>query len=350
MSEATLTYSQLIKRLDQGQIDSCYFFFGPEDILMEQAVKRLKEVALEAGTEDFNWSLFRGDSDDMNWTSFSDAITSLPLLAARRMVCLKHVGKAQSAKGAASLLLRATQNPSPDLILVLLEEEADAKKAFYKKLMEHCTSVYFPYAKAAEQQEFLRDQAKSLDKKISDEALARILAESNPGLRELFSKLETLISYVGDKPVIEVQEVEECTVFSREVEIFKLLHALGMRDAATVRLTLQQLLNSRTDSGSLIFLLHRQYWALYRMKYLQEKKVPSARWQEALNLKPQFLEKRYREYLPHFSRLELGLSLEILAGADVLRKTSAADDVQIYWSLIESLLDPKAVKTKRKSL
>jgi len=53
-------------------------------------------------------------------------------------------------------------------------------------------------------------------------------------------------------------------------------------------------------------MLFRQTWALYRMKYLQEKKVSPARWQEELDLRPAFLEKRYRQYLPHYTRGELG--------------------------------------------
>jgi DNA polymerase III subunit delta len=336
-----MTYSELLTRLDQGKIDPCYFFYGPEDVLIEKVLKRFKAVALEPGTEDFTWDSFRAD-DEMNWVAFADALTSLPLLASRRVVVLKHAGKASSAKGAVAVIEGAIQQPSPDLILVLIEAEADEKKAFYRKLMGSCTTVHFPYPKPFEMQKYLRDYVAEFHKDITNDALSRILSDSSPSLRDLFSKLEVLVFYLGEKATIEAADVEECTIFSREVEIFKLLQAIGSRDAAGARLTLQQMLRSRADTGGLIHLLYRQIWAMYRMKYLQEKKVPAAQWQSHLNLKPQFLEKRYREYLPNYSRRELGFSLEMLAQADFQRKSSAAGDDQIFWMLTENLLNPTA--------
>jgi DNA polymerase III subunit delta len=343
-----MTCSELLSRLDQGQIDPCYFFYGPEEVLIERVLKRLKSVALEAGTEDFTWDYFRAD-DEMNWVAFADALTSLPLLASRRVVVLKHAGKASSAKGAMAVIEHAIQQPSTDLILVLIEAEADEKKAFYRKLMGSCTTVNFAYPKPIEMQKYLRDYLAEFHKDITNDALTRILSDSSPSLRDLFSKLEVLVFYLGEKAIIEATDVEECTIFSREVEIFKLLQAIGNRDAADARLTLQQMLRSRTDTGGLIHLLYRQIWALYRMKYLQEKKVPTAQWQSQLNLKPPFLEKRYREYLPHYSRRELGFSLELLWQADFQRKSSAAGDDQIFWMLTENLLNPTAGQKWEKS-
>lgn len=339
MPGTPLNYSELLARLNQGRLDPCYFFYGPEDVLVERVLQKLKEKAIDPGTEAFNWDSYRAD-EEMNWTAFADALTSLPLLASRRVVVLKHAGKAQSTKGAAAVIDRAIKQPAPDLTLVLIETEADEKKAFYKKLMETCTTAYFPYPKPFELQKYLREYAAEFHKEITEEALSRILSDSSPSLRDLLSKLEVLVFYLGDKTTIEAPDVEECTIFSREVEIFKLLQALGCRDAAGARLTLEQLLRSRTDTGGLIHLLYRQVWALYRMKYLAEKKVPAAQWQAQLNLKPAFLEKRYREYLPHFSRRELGRCLELLAQADFQRKTLSVDDEQIFWTLTENLLNP----------
>jgi DNA polymerase-3 subunit delta len=336
-----MTYQELMTRLDQGRIESSYFFSGPEDVLIERALARLKAKAIDPGTEEFNWSSFRAD-DEMNWAVFADALTSLPLLASRRVVVLKHAGKASSAKGAISVIERTIKQPSPDLTLVLIEPEADEKKALYRKWMESCTTVHFPNPKPFELQKYLREYAADFQKVITDEALSRILSDSSPNLRDLLSKLEVLVFYIGNKEVIEAVDVETCTVFSREVEIFKLLQAIGSRDSNLARQTLQQLLRSRSDTGAMIHLLYRQTWALYRMKYLQEKKVPPAQWSTQLNLKPQFLEKRYREYLPHYSRRELGRSLELLAQADMQRKTSAAGDDQIFWMLTENLLNPSA--------
>lgn len=336
----TLDFTALARQLDQKTIQPCYFFYGPEGILIESALKKLKGVALEPGTDDFNWTIFRADGDDMNWSAFSDALNSLPLIPSRRVVILKRAGKALQMKGVAGIIERAIQHPAADLTLVLIDEEADPKKAHFKRLQEACTCVYFPHPKPIELQRYMKEFITEFDKEISDEALSRILTDSEPGLRDLFSKLEVLVFYIGDKKVIETEDVESCTAFTRELEVFNLLRALGMRDGDSARGILQHLLRRRGETGALIHLLYRQFWALYRMKYLQEQKVPASQWQGQLNLKPPFLEKIYRTYLPKFSRRELGKSLEALATADRIRKTSAIEDEFLLWELVETLLEP----------
>jgi len=344
-NQTPLTYSDWLQHLAKGQMASCYFFFGPEEVLIGRALEKLKEVVLEPGTADFNWDLYRAGADDMNWAAYADALTSLPLLAARRLVVLKQAGRAQQNKAVANLIERAVVNPPSDLTLVFIEEEPDLRKAFFKKLTDHCVSVAFLFARPIELQRYLKEYVAGFGKEITEDALERILVDSSPGLRELFSKLEVLVFFTGDKKAIEAEDVEACSAFSREVEIYHLLDALGRRDGAEARTTLERLLQRRADVGALIYSLQRQIWALYRMKYLQEKKVPVAEWQAQLDLKPPFLAKRYREYLPHFQRRELGRSLEILAQADRARKTAAVSDPMLSWMLIEKLLNPLSLRT-----
>lgn len=333
-------YSSLMKDLEAGTLKPPYFFFGPEDVLVERALDKLKKVALESGSEDFNWNVFRADSDDFNDEAFADALNSLPLIPARRVVVLKQASGVLRQKGLAQLMESSIRQSPADLVLVLIEETPDFKKTFYQLLAQNCTCVSFPFPNYTELHQHLRSYAADFGKELADDTLERILTETNPSLRDLLSKLEVLLLYVGDKKTVEPQDMEECTAFTREVEIFKLLQALGKRNAAEARLTLEQLLQRRVEIGALISLLYRQIWALYRMKYLQEQKVPNWKWKEHLNIKPQFLEKRYRQYLPNYSRRELGRSLEILAQADKDRKSSAVQDDFILRTLTENLLEP----------
>jgi DNA polymerase-3 subunit delta len=344
---AYLTHSEFLAELNAGKLHPNYFFFGTESLLMDEALQRLKEVVLEPGSADFNYDLFRSGDDTINWQAFSDALTSLPLLSSRRLIVLKQAGKALRVKGVAGLLEKAVQNPSLDRLLLLVEEESELKGAQLKKIAEHCTVVHFAVPKPQELQKYLRDFAGRFGKDIAEDALSRILTDSNPSLRDLFFKLENLIFYIGEKKTIEVQDVEECTVFSREIEIFRLLQAIGIRDETDARSTLQKLLESRGDLSALVFLLFRQTWALYRMKFLQEKKTPPTQWQAQLNIQPPFLERRYREYLRHYSRVELGQALEYIAEADLARKASATGDDKIYWCLLEKLLHPTTTTVNR---
>ncbi len=335
-----VNYSTLIKELDSGNLRPSYFFYGPEQVLIERALSKLKEAALESGSEDFNWNVYRADDSDIDWNAFADSLNSLSLIPSRQVVVLKSAGWASRVKGVTSLIENTVKQKPSDLILVLIDEAVDAKKSFYKILLEHCTSVSFPVLKPAEIQRYLVNFVAEFNKEISTPAVEKILTETDPDLRDLLSKLENLVFYIGEKKCIEPADVEECTAFTKEVEIYKLLQALGKRDETEVRLSREQLLTKRIEIGSLISMLYRQIWALYRMKYLQEQKVPFSKWRELLNIRPQFLQKRYQGYLSNYSRRELGRSLEILAQADIDRKSSAVQDDFILRTLTENLLWP----------
>jgi len=339
-SASIWSYPQLRQALNKGQVSPAYLFYGPEEVLVNQALAQLKQKALAAGSSDFNWDVFRADDGEVDWTSFADTLTSLPLIPVRRIVILKGLDKTARNKTVANLIERTLKNPPPDFTLVLVEAEPDLQKSFYKKILERCTVVAFPFVKPAEMQEHLKEFAASFGKSIAEDALERMLSESLPGLQDLLSKLEVLVFFIGDRATIESRDVADCTAFSREVELYGMLDAVGRRDGAAARMTLQALLQQRSETAGLIMMLFRQTWALYRMKYLQEKKVAPARWQEELDLRPAFLEKRYRQYLSHYTRGELGKSLEILAKADQYRKSSSLGEPLIMWWLIENLLNP----------
>ncbi|MBU0519431.1 DNA polymerase III subunit delta [bacterium] len=339
MSEKNIT--ALEKDFTQKQVAPAYFFYGPEEYLADQALSRLKETIIEPGTEDFNWNVFRADADDLDWAVFADALTSLPLLPSHRVVVLKRFEKVTRNKSVLQLIERTLNSGATDLTVVLMQSEApDWTKPAYKKIGQLCSKVVFNHPKVHELQSYLAKHAASFGKTLESDASERILTQSEPSLRELFSKLEVLIFYVGEKETIELSDVETCTAFTREVEIFNLLQALGGRQAGQVRRIVDLIMQQRVDTGALISLMQRQVWALYRMRYLHETRVPQSKWQQSLNIRPQFLFTRYKQYLSNYDRGELGRSLDILAQADLERKTTGVSNELLLRRLTEQLLKP----------
>jgi len=336
-----ISLNTLENNFTQKQIANAYFFYGSEDYLVDHALTRLKETAIEPGTEDFNWNVFRTDADELDWTVFADALTALPLLPSHRVVVLKRFEKATRNKSVLQLIERTLSGDMTDLTLVLIQSDVpDWSKAAYKKISEHCTLVAFNHPKTQELQTYLTDHAALFDKTISSEALERILTQSEPSLRELFSKLEVLIYYVGEKDSIELVDVETCTAFTREVEIFNLLQALGNRNAKQARRIVDLIVQQKVDTSALISLMQRQVWALFRMRYLYETRTPKSTWQSSLNIRPPFLFTRYQQYLLKYDRGELGRSLDILAQADLERKSTGVSSELLLRRLTEQLLKP----------
>src|ERR1043166_6757308 len=86
------TRKDLEQSLKQGQIEPCYFLYGAEAYLRDQAVSAITEAAL-AGTllREFNESSFNLFSDDVR-----DAIAAaeqLPMMSERRGVRLRNFSR-----------------------------------------------------------------------------------------------------------------------------------------------------------------------------------------------------------------------------------------------------------------
>jgi DNA polymerase-3 subunit delta len=334
-----LTYSSLLQRLEKGEIRPAYFFFGEEEYLVERALLKIKEIAVNQSEEAFNWNLFYADADDMDWNLFADALTSLPLIPTRRVVVLKHCERLLKKKNALPIVENALQHPAEDLTLILIQSDPpDQRKKFYDLILRQAEIVAFPPLKSVELERYLQQYAKHYGKSISPDALQRILTDSQPDLRELSSKLDILISFAGEKPTIEPDDVESCTAFTREVGVYNLLDALGRKDAVSARRIAEQLIQRKIDIGGLIPLLYRQVWTMYRMKYLQDQRVPNSKWKEKITVKPAFLERRYRGYLSRYSRRQLGKALEVIAEADIARKSTSVQDDYLLRTLTEQLL------------
>ncbi len=334
-----LTYNALLERIGKGDIAPAYFFFGEEDYLVERALHSIRESVIAEAEAAFTWSLFYADADDMDWNQFADTLTSLPLIPARRVVVLKRCERLLRKKNVLSVVESALQHPAEDLTLILVQSDPpDRRKAFYELVLQKALVVVFPALKPPELERYLHQYAASFGKSLSPEAVRRILTDSQPNLRELSSKLDILINYAGEKKNIEPDDVESCTAFTREVGIYNLLDALGKRDAAAVRRIVEQLVQRKVDMGMLIPLLYRQVWTMYRMKALQDQRVPDSKWKERITVKPAFLERRYRGYLPRYSRRQLGQALEVLAQVDIARKSTSVQDDYLLRTLTEQIL------------
>ena len=73
-------------------------------------------------------------------------------------------------------------------------------------------------------------QLGSLKKEISDEALAQLVANVGPDVRQLHNEVEKLALFVGQRPRIETQDVAAVVTRSKHARAFALGDAVGDRD------------------------------------------------------------------------------------------------------------------------
>jgi DNA polymerase-3 subunit delta len=93
-----------------------YYFYGDDDYLKTEELRRLVDAAVDPATRDFNLETLRGA--DVGAETLGSVVGTPPMMADRRMVVIRDVNALM--KDARAVLDTYLERPAPDLVLVLL--------------------------------------------------------------------------------------------------------------------------------------------------------------------------------------------------------------------------------------
>jgi DNA polymerase III subunit delta len=216
-------------------------------------------------------------------------------------------------------------------------------------------------------------QLKGLKKTIGDEALSELVSNVGPNLRQLTSEVEKLALYTGDRPQINVDDVDSIVTRNKQARAFALGDALGDRDLPRLLRCLDEEMwemkfdSQKSEIGllygliskirAMIFLreMIREKWIKADSDYnrfkLQLEKIPADKLPEdrrfnPLALNPYMLFKA----LPHAKRYateELVRAMELLLQCNQRLISSSLDEKlvlqQTLVEIVRSQAGPAAV-------
>lgn len=120
--------------------------------------------------------------------------------------------------------------------LLISAGKVDKRKTFYKTIEKIGAVESFAALSlddrdwAAKAGDHALKQLRGLKKTIGDEALAELVGNVGPNLRQLTSEVEKLALYVGDRAQINVDDVASIVTRNKQARAFALGDALGDRD------------------------------------------------------------------------------------------------------------------------
>src|SRR5688500_1772536 len=118
-----------------------YLIDGEERLLVDEAVRKLKEESLPKQARDFNFDSFNGKEAVMS--KVIGAAQMLPAFAPRRVVMVENADKVidKIAEDDAALLLAYLQKPSPTTVLIFVGEKFDARSKIFKAFQKSGTVI-----------------------------------------------------------------------------------------------------------------------------------------------------------------------------------------------------------------
>ncbi len=305
-----MTEQEFEKQIKTGAFLPVYFFYGEEPFLAERAGRRLMEKAVDQSMKDFNLNIYYGA--DCKGTEILDTSQTLPMFSERRVVLVKQVDKLPVAtqEGLMPYLL----NPSPETCLIFIAAKPDMRRKFFAELKKQPGALEFKKLYDNKLSPFINNEASLHGKKI-DSAGAELLAFMvGNNLQELVSQIEKAAIYIGERHLIDINDIKTIVSQSKNFTAFELARFIGDKDLTKAVATLQSMLQNGEEPIMIIGALASHFRRIWRIRELLDQKIVASEIGKQLKISPYFLPellaqaKKYpvRELKEFFNRLYQG--------------------------------------------
>lgn len=220
-----------------------------------------------------------------------EALQTLPFFGGAKVIWFQNcnflgderTASAQSVTENLSDLAQELKDFAWDKVRLLISAgKVDKRKTFYKALEKIGAVESFAGWTvddrdwAIQAENWGRQELRALNKKITDEALAALVANVGPNARQLGNEAEKLALFVGDREQIEIGDVEAIVTRNKQARAFALADAFGDRNLPRLLRALGEELGSlkldsqRSEIGLLYGLIAKVRVLIFLKEMLRE--------------------------------------------------------------------------------
>jgi DNA polymerase-3 subunit delta len=314
-----------------------------------------------------------------------EALQTLPFFGGAKVIWFQNCNFLAEERTASSAAVTETLAELADELkaftwenvrLLITSPKVDKRKVFYKAIDKLGTVESFA-GWSLDDKDWIdtaeiaaRQQIREQRKDISDDALAALVSNVGPNSRQLSSEIEKLALYTGDRPTINIDDVETIVTRNKQAKAFALADAVGGRDLARLLKTLDEELWSlqtntqKSEIGLLYGIISKMRTILFLKEMIKEgwlkADVDYSRFKASLDRIPPDALPQDRKFNPlamhpfmlynslahtrKYTSEELVRAMELLLIANQKLVTSSADEAMVLQdTLIRIVQQPAAV-------
>jgi DNA polymerase-3 subunit delta len=294
-----------------------YLVVGQDDWRRAEAVDRIVAQHLEPQERALN--LDRLDASEADVQEVLTKADTLPFFGQTRVVVVHGLDRMPAA-GQERLAAYLEAGPPPS-VLVLEARSLDRRRKLAAVLARVADAIAAEPLDARGAAAWAVARARSLGKRMTTQAARALVAAAGVDLHALAGEVDKLVAYAGDRPTVDVADVEAVAAHGAEVSVFALTDAVGEGHAEAALRVLHRLLERENPVG-LLALLAGHFRALLYARALEARGASPAEVRAALGSRA-WLYRRYQEQTKRFGHHLLELHQEI-ERADLALKTSGA--------------------------
>jgi DNA polymerase III subunit delta len=327
------TLQELERDVKANDIRTVYLVLGPEQYQSRLAIDALKNKALNSESIVFDYSEFKAGEASMD--EVIESANTFPMLSKRRVVVLNGVENLNETEQ--GKLLDSCSNLSKRGLLILVADELDRRKRFYKAFREQYCVAEFPKLREFELEQWAQAFVRSRGYSLSPAALKKIVGLAGSDLQSLASEMEKLLLYSGNERNISDAVIDDLVRSSREHGIFELIGALGRRDRAGSLRSLANLLSMGENILVIVSMMARHCRQVLIAKECLQQGISPREIGSAAQIPPFLLDQFLRQ-----ARAADSIAIQTmhigLADIDRRLKSSSADGRVLLEKLICALL------------
>ena len=322
---------ELEKELNQGTLQSMYIFYGEELFLLENSLKKIKNLFGEC-IKGINYIPI----DESNIGEIiSDIETPAfgyekKLIIARNSGILKKEGKRKNAEMAKvrEKLTEYIENNhkmiKESIVLVFIEEDVDSKTNLYKAIDKLGVVCHFEYQKPIQIEKRMKAICHAYKVNISDANLRYFIECCGTNMQELINEIRKVIEYAGENGTIQKEDIDSLCIKKLESVIFDLTDNLGKKEIGKALQVLKNLIYAKKPIQKILITLYNHFKKLYLTKIAIKTNKDII---TTLNLKPNqtFLVNKYKTQARYFEEKDLKAILQNLRDLDYHYKIGLID-------------------------
>ena len=312
-----------MKRIDDdisnAQFQNIYLLYGEEDYLKSQYKNKLLK-ALVNPSDEMNFSKY--SDNNIPVPTIIDQAETMPFFADYRVILIEDSG---FAKKTPEDLGEYLSQIAPATVFIFVESEVDKRSKLYKasKACGRDVEINMPDERTLAM--WIGSKLKASGKQMKKEAFNEFLIRTGESMDNMDRELEKLISYVGDRSQIELEDVRAICIAQVETKIFDMINSIAAKDLSKTMDLYEDMLSAKEPPMRILYMIARQFRQMKLIKELSRHGENTASISKKTG-SPEFGVKRTLSLSKNFSDEDIKNLLDDAAEFETRVKTGRMDE------------------------
>ena len=258
-------FQKLKKDLADGTAASAYIFYGEESYLRQHYLRRLREVLIPVGAEEFNYHALEGK--DLTVQQLSEMAEAMPMMAQRTMIAVTDMDLFRLGKEQREQMVEFLNDVPPYCCVVFVYDTVAYKpdrtmKQLCRAIADHVEAVEFRPAESGDLLAWIARRFRALDKEIDRQTAEYLVFLCGGLMTGLVPEISKIAAYAKGRSITQA-DVDAVADPVLSAEVFKLSDAVIGRDFDKAARILGDLLKMQTEPILILATLGAQLRRLY---------------------------------------------------------------------------------------